>query len=94
MTDKHAPGDFGQGESFAAIWQLYHDKVISQDAKPIQRLETKRGFYAGALVVFNLNAGLAGLPTSEAVHRWRELADELETVGAQLGLHVKEEPTH
>ena len=30
-------------------WDVYETMVIPKDAGPIQRLETKSGFYAGAL---------------------------------------------
>jgi hypothetical protein len=43
--------------SFGEEWAEYEAKILPKDAPLIQRIETKRAFYMGAFLLFNLING-------------------------------------
>lgn len=47
--------------TLAEEWQSYSDRIVPKDAHEIQRIETKRAFYAGATRMFMvMTEGLDG----------------------------------
>ena len=50
-----------------AAWDEYEKKVIPKDASQVQRTETRRGFYAGAITVMASFEEISEDKTSEAI---------------------------
>jgi hypothetical protein len=66
----------------AEQWSTYAAQVLPRDAPKVQRVETRRAFYAGALTLFR--ALIAGLdpdndPTLEDVRRIDAIDAELKS---------------
>lgn len=70
-------------------WESYLERVLPRDAGPVQIIETKRAFYAGAESM--MRAILAGLdPGTEPTDNDLRKMDEIEAELRQFGRDVAE----
>lgn len=68
-------GDHPGAPTVRAGWQSYAEQILPADAPDVQRIETKRAFYAGAVHIMSINWGIgddsvtevAGVATLEAI---------------------------
>lgn len=70
-----------------AKWESYLKEVLPKDASSTQIIETKRGFYAGALSLFNLQMSITEGLTEEAEEAMMSgWSDELAQFAAAIKL--------
>lgn len=67
-----------------ALWQSYADDVLPKDAPTVQRIETRRAFYAGAQAFFGVMTNMADASDDAGVAVLEGLRQELRSFVADV----------
>lgn len=74
--------------TFKATWQDYRTVTMPEDAGPVQVMECRRAFYAGALAFHGLSTQQLDPgydPTEEDLERYSRWVEELHEFGRNVG---------
>lgn len=63
-------------------WDSYHSRVVPETAGPVQVLETKKAFYAGAIALLSL---MKTLDPADPINSFRVLEEELMVTVVMMG---------
>jgi hypothetical protein len=74
-------------KSIKSEWESYHTTVLPRNAPPIQIMECRRAFYAGAEAFFRCvyDVGSDDAPEDDGVEYLETLSQELQTFGRDVG---------
>ena len=74
---------------FEACFQQYREAVISKEAGPNQISESRKAFFSGAIIIFQMFLDIEGRKLNEAdIAAWEILHRELKEFGRLLDLET------